>query len=83
MVDEFTMPAAGESLVKFPFNTLVKFNTHPRMIISVTAPKELRKLTCGANNYKGRVALTVATITARNILVVNGCKNGATWQDVQ
>ena len=52
MVDEFTMPAAGESLVKFPFNTLVKFNTHPRMIISVTAPKELRKLTCGANNYK-------------------------------
>jgi hypothetical protein len=27
--------------------------------------------------------LTVVTITARNILVVNGCKDSATWQDVQ
>ena len=29
------------------------------------------------------VALTVATIAARNILVVNGCKYGASWQDMQ
>ena len=29
------------------------------------------------------VELTVATIAARNILVVNGCKDGASWQDVQ
>ena len=53
------------------------------LLLFCNSTKRIMKTHLWCQQLWGMVALTVATIAARNILVVNGCKYGASWQDMQ